>query len=94
MSVNFDIKLKRPNKIYHEGVSISLIVDDLETERLFDFPFQDDLTGAIIFDCRSETKHEGISLTVEGSVNMQLSSKNVGIFDAFYNSIRVSSRRA
>ncbi|RWS01546.1 Down syndrome critical region protein 3-like protein [Dinothrombium tinctorium] len=48
----------------------------------------DDLTGVIVFDCKSESRHEGITLTVEGMVNMQLSSKNVGIFEAFYNSVK------
>lgn len=28
---------------------------------------------------------------MEGAVNLQLSSKNVGIFEAFYNSVKVSS---
>lgn len=38
----------------------------------------------------SDVKHDGIFLTMEGSVNLQLSSKNVGIFEAFYNSVKVS----
>ncbi|RWS20406.1 Down syndrome critical region protein 3-like protein, partial [Leptotrombidium deliense] len=48
----------------------------------------DDLTGLIVFDCKTESRHEGITLSVEGIVNMQLSSKNVGIFEAFYNSAK------
>jgi hypothetical protein len=48
----------------------------------------ENLAGVVIFDSKTETRHEGISLTVEGSVNMQLSSKNVGIFEAFYNSAK------
>jgi hypothetical protein len=48
----------------------------------------DDLTGVVVFDCKSESRHEGITLSVEGLVNMQLSSKNVGIFEAFYNSVK------
>jgi len=50
---------------------------------------QDDLAGVIVFECKSEARHEGISLSVEGTVNMQLSSENVGIFEAFYNSVKV-----
>lgn len=42
-----------------------------------------------MFDSKAESRHEGITLTVEGFVNMQLSSKNVGIFEAFYNSVKV-----
>lgn len=51
---------------------------------------KDDLTGIIVFDCKNESRHEGITLSVDGCVNMQLSSKNVGIFEAFYNSVKVS----
>ncbi|CAG2163840.1 unnamed protein product [Oppiella nova] len=48
----------------------------------------DDLSGVVVFESRSEAKHEGIVLSIEGTVNMQLSSKNVGIFEAFYNSVK------
>ncbi|XP_015786712.1 Down syndrome critical region protein 3 [Tetranychus urticae] len=67
MTTNFDIKLKRSNKIFHQG---------------------ENLTGVISFDCKNESRHEGIALTVEGLVKMQYSSKNVGIIDAFYNSVK------
>lgn len=36
-------------------------------------------------------KHDGITLAMEGTVNLQLSARNVGIFDAFYNSVKVSA---
>ncbi|XP_054160872.1 vacuolar protein sorting-associated protein 26C-like [Oppia nitens] len=48
----------------------------------------DELSGVVVFECKSECRHEGIVLSVDGSVNMQLSSKNVGIFEAFYNSVK------
>jgi len=48
----------------------------------------DELSGVVVFESRSEAKHEGIVLSMEGTVNMQLSSKNVGIFEAFYNSVK------
>ena len=48
------------------------------------------MVGSLIFDCRQESKYEGITLTVSGTVNMQLSSKNIGIFDAFHNSVKVA----
>lgn len=41
-------------------------------------------------DSKSEVKHEGISLSMEGNVTMQLSPKNVGILEAFYNSAKVN----
>ncbi|XP_037814765.1 vacuolar protein sorting-associated protein 26C [Lucilia sericata] len=67
-SINFEIKLKRENKIYYEGEL---------------------LTGCVQFTCPSEAKHDGIILTLEGVVNLQLSnSKSVGLLDAFYNSVK------
>lgn len=44
----------------------------------------------MVFDSPSDVKHDGITLSVEGTVNLQLSPKNVGIFEAFYNSLKVS----
>ncbi|XP_046746717.1 vacuolar protein sorting-associated protein 26C [Diprion similis] len=67
MAISLDIKLKRANKIYHEGEIVS---------------------GIILLKCNSDVKHDGIFLTMEGSVSLQLSSKNVGIFEAFYNSVK------
>lgn len=46
------------------------------------------VAGLILLQTNSDIKHDGIFLTMEGSVNLQLSSKNVGIFDAFYNSVK------
>jgi len=48
----------------------------------------EDVAGRILFESKNESKHEGITLSVEGTVNMQLSSKNVGLFEAFYNSVK------
>ncbi|TMW39591.1 hypothetical protein DOY81_015329, partial [Sarcophaga bullata] len=47
------------------------------------------LTGCVTFGCSTEVKHDGITLTLEGVVNLQLSnSKSVGLLDAFYNSVK------
>lgn len=35
--------------------------------------------------------HNGISLVVDGTINMQLSAKSVGLFEAFYNSVKPMS---
>lgn len=51
--------------------------------------FQEKITGIILVQSGSDIKHDGISLTMEGTVNLQLSAKNVGIFEAFYNSVKV-----
>ncbi|XP_065161488.1 vacuolar protein sorting-associated protein 26C [Atheta coriaria] len=48
----------------------------------------DNVTGFIVIQSNSDFKHDGITLIMEGSVNLQLSSKNVGIFEAFYNSVK------
>jgi hypothetical protein len=53
--------------------------------------FQEKITGVILVHSVSDIKHDGISLTMEGTVNLQLSAKNVGIFEAFYNSVKVCS---
>ncbi|KAJ3663521.1 hypothetical protein Zmor_007775 [Zophobas morio] len=49
---------------------------------------EENITGVIAITTASDLKHDGITLTVEGCVNLQLSSKNVGIIDAFYNSVK------
>ncbi|XP_067647019.1 vacuolar protein sorting-associated protein 26C [Eurosta solidaginis] len=66
-AINFEIRLNKENKIYHEGEL---------------------LKGSVHFNCPAEAKHDGIILTMEGVVNLQLSTKNVGLFDAFYNSVK------
>ncbi|XP_005187083.2 vacuolar protein sorting-associated protein 26C [Musca domestica] len=67
-SINFEIKLKRENKVYYEN---------------------DVLVGCVQFSCPSEAKHDGIILSLEGIVNLQLSnSKSVGLLDAFSNSLK------
>ncbi|XP_022805902.1 Down syndrome critical region protein 3-like [Stylophora pistillata] len=62
-----EIRLKRVNKIYHEG---------------------DIVKGVIVVQSRGELSHNGITLSMEGSVNLQLSAKSVGVFEAFYNSLK------
>ncbi|XP_022320563.1 vacuolar protein sorting-associated protein 26C-like [Crassostrea virginica] len=45
--------------------------------------------GAICVDAgKSEIAHQGITLVMEGSVNLQLSAKSVGLFEAFYSSLK------
>ena len=38
---------------------------------------------------KGELSHQGIYLTADGVVNLQLSAKSVGLFEAFYNSVKV-----
>ncbi|XP_031832065.1 vacuolar protein sorting-associated protein 26C isoform X1 [Nomia melanderi] len=46
------------------------------------------VAGVILLKTNSDVKHDGIFLSMDGSVNLQLSSKNFGIFEAFYNSVK------
>lgn len=46
------------------------------------------IKGNLLIDTKSDISHTGLSITLEGMVNMQLSSKSVGIFEAFYNSVK------
>ena len=46
------------------------------------------IVGTVVVDGRGEVVHNGISLFIDGTVNMQLSAKSVGLFEAFYNSVK------
>ncbi|CAH2088182.1 unnamed protein product [Euphydryas editha] len=46
------------------------------------------IAGVVIVDTSTDLRHEGLTLIMEGSVNLQISSKNAGLFDAFSNNIR------
>ncbi|CAH3146994.1 unnamed protein product [Pocillopora meandrina] len=48
----------------------------------------DIVKGVIVVQSRGELSHNGITLSMEGSVNLQLSAKSVGVFEAFYNSLK------
>lgn len=47
----------------------------------------DVMRGSVVINSSSETKIDGLTITCEGSIAMQLSNKNTGVFDAFYNSV-------
>ncbi|KAG8450187.1 hypothetical protein GDO86_002720 [Hymenochirus boettgeri] len=46
------------------------------------------LSGVVVVMSKDTVQHQGIFLTMEGSVNLQLSAKSVGVFEAFYNSVK------
>ncbi|XP_014224137.1 Down syndrome critical region protein 3 homolog [Trichogramma pretiosum] len=48
----------------------------------------ENVSGFILLQTNSDVKHDGIYLTMEGLVNLQLSSKTVGIFEALTNSVK------
>lgn len=49
---------------------------------------QEKVQGAVVVSSKSDISHNGIALVMEGSVNLQLSAKSVGLFEAFYNSLK------
>ncbi len=44
--------------------------------------------GVVVVTTKNDLSHNGLTLTMEGSVNLQLSAKSVGVFEAFYNSLK------
>ncbi|NIG58285.1 Down syndrome critical region protein 3 [Pontoporia blainvillei] len=46
------------------------------------------LSGVVVVSGKDSVQHQGVSLTSEGAVNLQLSAKSVGVFEAFYNSVK------
>ncbi|KAL8573900.1 Vacuolar protein sorting-associated protein 26C [Nucella lapillus] len=46
------------------------------------------VAGVVVVNSKGECQHQGITLIVEGVVNLQLSAKSVGVFEAFYNSVK------
>ncbi|KAK0054348.1 Vacuolar protein sorting-associated protein 26C [Biomphalaria glabrata] len=48
----------------------------------------DVIAGVVVVQSKGELQHQGITLVMEGMVNLQLSAKSVGLFEAFYNSLK------
>jgi len=48
----------------------------------------DKVEGFIVVSTKGRMSHNGIKLVMDGSVNLQLSAKSVGLFEAFYNSVK------
>lgn len=46
------------------------------------------IKGVVLVNTKNDLSHSGLTLTMEGSVNLQLSAKSVGVFEAFYNSLK------
>ncbi|RXG60234.1 Down syndrome critical region protein 3 [Armadillidium vulgare] len=43
----------------------------------------DIISGVVVIDSKSEEKHDGIQISLEGLLNINLSSKNAGLLDSF-----------
>ena len=46
------------------------------------------MSGVVEVRSKGTLSHQGIILTVEGTVALQLSAKGVGLFEAFYNTLK------
>ena len=53
------------------------------------FHRQELVAGIVVVNSKQEVQHQGIYLAMEGAVSLQLSAKSVGLFEAFYNSLKV-----
>ena len=54
----------------------------------FELLQQEIVKGVVVVQSKGDLTHNGIMLFMEGSVNLQLSAKSVGVFEAFYNSLK------
>ncbi len=89
MSASIDIRLNRQNKTYYENVS-ELQIFIWRRKYLIDcFCQKDVVQGIVTITTPTSFKHNGITITVDGSVQLHLSGKSVGVFEAFYNSTKV-----
>lgn len=48
----------------------------------------DKVEGVVVVKSKGKLSHNGIKLVMEGNVSLQLSAKSVGLFEAFYNSVK------
>jgi hypothetical protein len=48
----------------------------------------DKVEGFVVVNTKGKLSHNGIKLVMEGNVSLQLSAKSVGLFEAFYNSVK------
>ena len=46
------------------------------------------IKGVVYVNSKGELSHNGLSLTVDGTVKLQLSARSVDRFEAFYNSLK------
>lgn len=48
----------------------------------------DMVSGVVVINSKDGFSHQGINLSMDGQVSLQLSAKSVGLFEAFYNSLK------
>lgn len=92
MTTTLTINLKRASKVYHEGVSFTSPKLKNKLNWMFEnsvLCMQETIAGVVVVSGAGEVRHEGLTLLAEGSVSLQLSSKSVGLLEAFSNNIKV-----
>ena len=83
------LKLQPAEAASHwRSISNSLYFEVFSNNR-FVLPLQEAVSGVVVIQSTGQLPHQGITLTMEGAVNLQLSAKSVGLFEAFYNSLKV-----
>lgn len=50
---------------------------------------QETVSGTVVVESRSETRHDGITLTMDGVASIQLSPKSAGLIESIVNSSKV-----
>lgn len=85
MALTIEIKLDRSNKIYYEGELVKGTVQVTSTTETKHEGKRNSLENPD-FDWTFQLS--GIFISLDGSVALQMSNKNVGIFEAFYNSVK------
>ena len=79
----------------HNGISVTpqkglMSSKNFESEAaILPFHPQELVAGIVVVNSKQEVQHQGIYLAMEGAVSLQLSAKSVGLFEAFYNSLKV-----
>ena len=48
------------------------------------------MSGMVVVDSRSDTRHDGITLAIDGLVSIQLSAKSAGLLESIVSSSKVS----
>jgi hypothetical protein len=46
------------------------------------------VSGAVVVESQGRMRHGGIKILVEGSAQLQLSARSIGLFEAFYSSLK------
>jgi len=49
---------------------------------------QETVSGEVVIESKGSLSHQGIQLVMEGNTTLQLSAKSVGLFEAFYSSLK------